>query len=49
MTKKLTPNLSVQLAAERNYRRAAFRSGGVGIDADNYIWTLFLVSLQARF
>jgi hypothetical protein len=49
VTKQFSPNFSVQLAAERDYRRAAFRSGGVGIDADNYIWTLFLVTLQARF
>jgi hypothetical protein len=49
VTKQLTPNFSVQLAAERTYRRAAFRSSGVGIDADNYIWGLYLVTLQARF
>ncbi len=49
VTKQLTPNFSVQLAAERNYRRAGLRSGGTGIDADNYIWGLYLVTLQARF
>lgn len=49
VTKQLTPNFSVQLAAERSYRRAGLRSGGTGIDADNYIWDLYLVTLQARF
>jgi len=49
VTKELTPNLSVQFAAERSYRRAGLRSGGTGIDADNYIWGLYLVTLQARF
>ena len=49
MTKQLTPNFSAQIAAERSYRRAGLRSGGTGIDADNYIWTLYLVTLQARF
>ena len=49
MTKQVTPNFSVQFAAERTYRRAALRSGGVGVDADNYIWGLYLVTLQARF
>jgi hypothetical protein len=49
VTKQLTPNFSIQLAAERTYRRAAFRSGGAGIEADNYVWGLYLVTLQARF
>jgi hypothetical protein len=49
VTKELTPNFSVQLAAERSYRHAGLRSGGTGIDADNYIWTLYLVTVQARF
>src|SRR5207244_3791609 len=49
VTKQLTPNFSAQIAAERSYRRAGLRSGGIGIDADNYIWTLYLVTLQARF
>jgi hypothetical protein len=49
VTKQLTPNFSVQLAAERSYRRAGLRSGGTGVDADNYIWTMYLVTLQARF
>jgi len=49
VTKELTPNLSVQFAAERSYRRAGLRAGGTGIDADNYIWGLYLVTLQARF
>ena len=49
VTKQLTPNFSVQLAAERSYRRAGLRSGGMGIDADDYTWTLYLVTLQARF
>ncbi|HEX5863113.1 MAG TPA: DUF3570 domain-containing protein, partial [Casimicrobiaceae bacterium] len=35
VTKQLTPNFSVQLAAERTYRRAGLRSGGTGIDADD--------------
>ncbi len=49
VTKQVTPNFSVQIAAERSYRRAGLRSGGTGIDADNYIWDLYLVTLQARF
>jgi hypothetical protein len=49
VTKQITPGFSLQFAAERNYRRAAYRSSGVGIDADNYIWTLYLVTLQALF
>jgi len=49
VTKELTPNFNVQFAAERSYRRVGLRSGGVGIDADNYIWGLYLVTLQARF
>jgi outer membrane receptor protein involved in Fe transport len=49
VTKQLTPNFSVQLAAERSYRRAGLRSGGTGIDADDYTWSLYLVTLQARF
>ncbi|TMG86084.1 MAG: DUF3570 domain-containing protein [Betaproteobacteria bacterium] len=49
VTKQLTPNFSIQFAAERNYRRVGLRSGGTGIDADNYIWGLYLVTLQARF
>jgi hypothetical protein len=35
VTKQLTPNFSVQLAAERTYRRAAFRSSGVGNGGDH--------------
>jgi hypothetical protein len=49
VTKNLTPNLSVQIAAERTYRRVALRAGGTGIEADDYIWDLYLVTLQARF
>ena len=49
VTKKLTPNLSVQLAAERTYRRASLRASGTGIEADNYIWDMYLVTVQARF
>jgi hypothetical protein len=49
VTKQLTPNFSVQLAAERSYRRVGLRSGGMGIDADDYVWSLYLVTLQARF
>ena len=49
VTKKLTPNLSVQLAAERTYRRVSLRASGTGIEADNYIWDLYLVTVQARF
>jgi hypothetical protein len=49
VTKQITPRFSLQFAAERSYRRAAFRSGGVGIDADNYIWTLYVFTLQALF
>jgi hypothetical protein len=49
VTKQLTPNFSIQLAAERTYRRAGLRAGGAGIDADNYLWNLYLVTLQARF
>ena len=49
ITKEFTPHLGVQLAAERSYRRAGLRWGGSAIDADDYIWTLYLVTLQARF
>jgi hypothetical protein len=49
VTKQFTPNFSVQLAAERSYRRVGLRSGGTGIDADDYVWSLYLVTLQARF
>jgi hypothetical protein len=49
VTKQLTPTVSVQIAAERSYRRAGLGSGGTGIDTDNYIWGLYLVTLQARF
>lgn len=49
VSKQLTPNLSLQLAAERSYRRVGLRWGGSGIEADNYIWSLYLVTLQARF
>jgi hypothetical protein len=49
VTKQITPNFSIQLAAERNYRRAGLRWSGAAIEADNYIWSLFLVTLQGRF
>ena len=49
MSKQLTPNFSVQVSAERNYRRAGLRWSGAAIEADNYIWSLFLVTLQGRF
>lgn len=49
VTKQLSPNFSLQFSAERSYRRADFRSGGVGLDIDNYIWTLYLFTLQSRF
>jgi hypothetical protein len=49
LSKKLTPNLSVQVAAERTYRRASLRASGTGIEADNYIWDMYLVTVQARF
>jgi hypothetical protein len=48
-TKQLTPNFSVQFAAERSYRRYSLRSGGTGFDGDNYIWSFYLVTLQAQF
>jgi len=49
VTKSLTPNVSVQLATERTYRRVSLRAGGTGIEADNYIWDMYLVTVQARF
>jgi hypothetical protein len=49
VAKQITPNFSVQVSAERNYRRAGLRWSGQGIEADNYIWSLFLVTLQGRF
>jgi uncharacterized protein DUF3570 len=49
VTKKLTPNLSVQLAAERTYRRVSLRASGTGIEADDYIWDMYLVTVSARF
>ena len=49
VSKQLTPNFSLQLAAERDYRRLGLRWGGSGIAADDYLWTLYMVTLQARF
>jgi hypothetical protein len=49
VTKQITPNLSVQVSGERSYRRAGLRWSGEAIDADNYLWSLFLVTLQGRF
>jgi hypothetical protein len=49
VTKQLTPNFSVQFAAERSYRRYSLRSGGAGFDGDNYIWSFYLLTLQAQF
>jgi hypothetical protein len=49
VSKQMTPNVGIQLAAERNYRRVALSWSGSGIEADDYIWTMFMVTLQARF
>jgi hypothetical protein len=49
VSKKLGPNFGVQFVAERDYRRAGLRWRGNGIEADDYIWTLYMVTLQARF
>jgi hypothetical protein len=49
VSKQLTPNFSVQFSAERSYRRFALRWGGDGIDSDNFIWSMYLVTLEARF
>jgi hypothetical protein len=49
VSKQITPNLGIQLSAERSYRRVGLRWGGTGIEADDYIWSLYLVTLQARF
>ena len=49
VTKQLTPNFSVQFSAERSYRHYSLRSGGTGFDGDNYIWSFYLVTLQAQF
>lgn len=49
VSKQLTPNFSVQFSAERTYRRFALRWGGDGIDADNFIWSSYLMTLEARF
>jgi hypothetical protein len=49
VSKQLTPNLALQVAAERSYRRVGLRWGGEGIDADDYIWSMYLVTLSARF
>lgn len=49
VSKQLSPNFGVQLAAERNYRRVGLRWSGSGIDADDYLWTMYFVTLQARF
>jgi hypothetical protein len=49
VSKPITPNFNIQFAAERSYRRVGLRSGGTGIGADDYIWSLYLVTLQARF
>jgi hypothetical protein len=49
VSKQLTPNFSLQFAAERDYRRVGLRWGGTGIEADDYLWGLYMVTLQARF
>jgi len=49
VSKQLTRNFSLQLAAERDYRHLGLRWGGIGIEADDYLWSLYMVSLQARF
>jgi Protein of unknown function (DUF3570) len=49
VSKQITPNFGVQLAAERSYRRVGLRWSGSGIDADNYLWSMVLVTLEARF
>jgi hypothetical protein len=49
VTKQLTPNFSVQFSAERSYRRYSLRSGGTGFSGDNFIWSFYLVTLQAQF
>jgi uncharacterized protein DUF3570 len=49
VSKQLSPNFGVQLVAERDYRRVGLRWSGSGIDADDYLWTLYLVTVQARF
>ena len=49
VSKQLTPNFSLQVAAERDYRRLGLRWSGSGIEADDYDWTLYMVTLQARF
>jgi hypothetical protein len=49
VSKQLTPNFAIQVSAERNYRRLGLRWGGEGIDADDYIWSMYLVTLSARF
>ena len=49
VSKQITPNFSVELSAERSYRRLGLRWSGAGIDADDYIWSMYLVTLQARF
>ena len=49
VTKQLTPNFSLQFSAQRSYRYYALRSGGTGYAGDNYIWSFYLVTLQAQF
>jgi hypothetical protein len=49
VTKQLTPNFSLQFSGERSYRRYSLRSGGTGFSGDNYIWSFYLVTLQAQF
>ena len=49
VSKQLSANFGVQLVAERDYRRLGLRLRCSGIEADDYIWTLYLVTLQARF
>jgi hypothetical protein len=49
VSRQLTPNFSLQFAAERDYRRLGLRWGGSGIEADDYLWSLYMVTLQARF
>jgi len=49
VSKELGPNFGVQLVAERDYRRASLRWRGSSVEADDYLWTLYMVTLQARF
>ena len=50
VSKQLSSNFNLQLAWEKSYRRASLGTGsGTGIDADNYIWGIYWLTIEGRF